>query len=467
VPTVQLSPSSLLTVCKDPRYSTSSALLAKNATDRQDQGATAAHDRDRVGLLKFNLSTVKGPLTKATLSFDGYMFVDGAYPNQQAPASLTTQVSSATSWPATTPTFTNLPGASALTSISVLRNPTNTKLHGLSTHFDLDVTGAVQQALSAHPTWAGFVLQNTVGTPHTYSSFSNPVLTLTLAPATIFTVEFDADQLARACAGGVGVDGVHDFTITGVAKRDDGTLVTNTELKFSFENNKGHDYGDGGKPKKAKFIPDVLKGQSATPDGLQMTASTDADGKVSVHVLSSDIISSDIEIKIKWTDAQGQDKDVGSKACDFVAVVSKRRFPDPNDPNDPDWQANDTGWICDTEQLVDPGNTTPAKVYIKFIKNSVLGDVNGNWHFINDHRLRMKIAKVVLCDGTEITDEIALVQYLAIVRSDGTASTWAEVISGAVPNTNGERDGAAQVMVKAGELIWDVDEIEFDAEDLT
>jgi hypothetical protein len=121
--------SALLTVCKDPRYSTSSALMAKNATDRQDQGATAAHDRDRAGVLKFNLSGLD-PIVCATLSFDGYMFVDGAFPNQPAPASITTQVSSATSWPATTPTFTNLPGTSALTSISVLRNPTNTKLNG-------------------------------------------------------------------------------------------------------------------------------------------------------------------------------------------------------------------------------------------------------------------------------------------------------------------------------------------------
>ena len=52
-----------------------------------------------------------------------------------------------------------------------------------------------------------------------------------------FEVTFADDQLARSCAGGIGVDGVHDFSIVGVAKNEDGTLVTNTPLDFSFEGN--------------------------------------------------------------------------------------------------------------------------------------------------------------------------------------------------------------------------------------
>lgn len=67
-----------------------------------------------------------------------------------------------------------------------------------------------------------------------------------------FRIEFEG--LARACAGGVAVDGVHDFSVTAIAKDKDGAPLPGITLKFSFENNKGHDYGDGTPIRRAKYI---------------------------------------------------------------------------------------------------------------------------------------------------------------------------------------------------------------------
>jgi hypothetical protein len=66
------------------------------------------------------------------------------------------------------------------------------------------VTGAVQQALGAHPTWAGFVLQNTDGTPHTYSSFSSPVLKLTLESSEATLKLYKDDALTQEASDVVG-----------------------------------------------------------------------------------------------------------------------------------------------------------------------------------------------------------------------------------------------------------------------
>jgi|GEM_PF-2671056 len=104
-----------------------------------------------------------------------------------------------------------------------------------------------------------------------------------------FKIEWEG--LARAVAGGVALDGAHDFTITGIAKRDDDSTVANAELKLTFEGNKGHDYsGDEEWIKPAGWTTDQIKKakfvKSGTPVELveELTVTTDAEGKFSVHV---------------------------------------------------------------------------------------------------------------------------------------------------------------------------------------
>jgi hypothetical protein len=90
------------------------------------------------------------------------------------------------------------------------------------------------------------------------------------------------DKPARACAGGVAVDGVHSFTLVTTAKRPDGSVATNATLNLSFENNRGH-------VKRATFIPDESTGQTLIQgsNGERMRVSTDSYGRFRLTVLSS------------------------------------------------------------------------------------------------------------------------------------------------------------------------------------
>jgi hypothetical protein len=266
-----------------------------------------------------------------------------------------------------------------------------------------------------------------------------------------FSIEFEG--LARACAGGVGADGVHDFGVTAIAKNKDGDPLPGITLKFSFEGNKGHDYGDGTPPKRAKYI--LGAGQTAVPDsdGEAMTAITDAEGKVPVHVLSSDIVSSDIEMKVQWTSPTGEEKDVGSQACDFAEAVGKRRFPNQYDPEEA-YPEDDNGWLFGQKYLNAAGVETTAKVYLKFMKDPALGDVDGNWAYVNGHRVSFKIEEIELQDGLvggSVQSEYALV---VPNQPDGLA----------IHITS--NDGAATAIVKAGTKINDVETIWLDATDL-
>ena len=179
-------------------------------------------------------------------------------------------------------------------------------------------------------------------------------------------VTFSRDQLARACAGGIAGDDVHTFTITGTAKRlnengGEELVPEDTEFKLSFENNRGHDYDNGSAPRKAKFVTTNANGD---PDYVEeLTVQADDQGKINFTVLSSDIISSDIEVKVKWEDADGEEQDAGSKACEFVKVESKRRygivFADQG-------AADDRGWYFDSGLFDGPGSYVPGVYKIKF-----------------------------------------------------------------------------------------------------
>jgi len=274
------------------------------------------------------------------------------------------------------------------------------------------------------------------------------------------------EGLARACAGGIGLDGVHDFTITGTAKRPDGTLVTGAELELSFEGNKGHDYSsdpEGIKPdgwtsadtKKAKFVTTDDQGQTALVEEMNLT--TDAEGKISVHVLSSDIISSDIKIKVKWKDEHGKEHDVGEKACDFAEAISIRRFPNWIDPD----ETEDTGWLFGQQWLNAPNTETTAKVYVKFMIDPSIGDVDGNWKEVNGHNMFFKIDSVTPREGTTVSNNLN--DYATLVANSPDGATIYQTVAGA----NGSAGGAATATVRAGDMIADANTIWVIAYDLS
>ncbi len=220
-------------------------------------------------------------------------------------------------------------------------------------------------------------------TAYTYILVTGHAGTTTQTSTTDSTTDLDTptikfDGLARACAGAIGVDGVHSFTITGTASRDDGTgtgntvLVTGTDFKLSFDANAGSTAD-----KNAKFVTTDSNGNQILVNTL--TAHTDDKGTFGVTVRGSDTITSAIKIKVQWTNAKGEDKDAGSQACDFVGEQSLRRYgiKDLNQGYD-----SDDGWDFDDLALQNEGDSTDATVYIKYQKDPNK-DVDTNYFLVN------------------------------------------------------------------------------------
>ena len=297
------------------------------------------------------------------------------------------------------------------------------------------------------------------------------------------------DQLARACAGGVAVDGVHDFTITGTAKLPNGAVApAGTEFKLVFEGNKGHDYsGDDPAlwPKANWTTEDMRKAKFVTVDANdnqklveELMVTTDENGEFPVHVLSSDIISSDIKIKVKSVSDDGGETEVGEKECDFAGALSLRRFGLIKFPEE-----SDTGWLfggvtsplsnSNSEEIIAPSGVTLAKVYIKFrVDTTIAIDSNyfnlngsprrplsddGNWQFVNGHKLRIQIAEVIPHDGVEFSGTTS--DYATLINSTDQPANSVEVVTAG--------DGAAQVKIQAGPMIRDAKEIILAYEDET
>ncbi|MDQ3813719.1 MAG: hypothetical protein M3347_07185, partial [Armatimonadota bacterium] len=248
----------------------------------------------------------------------------------------------------------------------------------------------------------------------------------------------------RACAGGLD-DDVHTLSITAHATKDDAP-VADTELTFSFRGNRGHDYEDGREPLTARLYDDT---DTNKPWKETLTKKTNDDGDIVLRVKSSDVISQPT-VEVKWKNQQGEEIQVGSAECDFAEAVSKRRFPHFSDPG------GDTGWIFNFPELSGPGAWTPAKIYMKFKINPDLGDVNGNWKFVNSHQMLLQIDEVRLKEGTSITDPAQFAEYAVLTPAPPIDSSVTGVVALTKVTAN---DGAAQVWVKAGPKIGDVAEV--------
>jgi len=247
----------------------------------------------------------------------------------------------------------------------------------------------------------------------------------------------------RACAGGV-ADSAHEATVTLNATLN-GANASGLTLTVAFDSS--IDY-------TGCQAPQLLDDQNQNKLVTTLTRTTDASGNVTVTVLSSNLISKP-NLTVTY-----QGNQVGSVGCDFASETSKRRFPAPDEVDDPNWQSNDTGWLCDANQLDNVGSQTPAKVYVKFMKDPSQGDVDGNWYFVNNHNVHLRISSITLSDDTtKITDPAQMDQYVGFVGADGS-------LQNSVPATT-QSDGAAQATIQAGPMINDVDEIDFAVDDRT
>jgi hypothetical protein len=124
-------------------------------------------------------------------------------------------------------------------------------------------------------------------------------------------------------------------------------------------------------------------------------------------------------------------------------------------------------------EYIAASGTTPAKVYLKFqVDPGIPRDTNyfnsdgtpcrpldddGNWRFVNGHKLRITIVEIVPHEGAQFSGNIS--DYATLVDGSGQPVDFIEVTTAA--------DGAAQVQVKAEELIVEAKEVILAYEDMT
>ena len=250
----------------------------------------------------------------------------------------------------------------------------------------------------------------------------------------------------RACAGGID-NPLHKLTLM-LHATNNGDVLPNTPIELSFENNVGHNYGTQGAPDvrhKAK-IYDPNEPNPANRWKEVVTLTTDHNGDVQVVVLSSDVISQP-RLIAKW-----QNSIVGSVTCDFAAAISRRGAPDPVDPNDPNWQANDTGWSVETGNIEKPGDVCNGRVTMQFQA------ADGSFQTVAGHSIRIRIAKINLSDGSEIYDLNEISRYLKFWASNQESNTF-------IGTTNA--NGVLNFSLKGMDEVDGVKGIQFYSQDIT
>ena len=304
-------------------------------------------------------------------------------------------------------------------------------------------------------------------------------------------VEFSGELVShaiRACAGGFDDHDASSFQYRAHTRKVNMTLkfddkpLPATKFILRFTGNKGHDYGDGRKQKTARLHKADAPFDDYHPWQESLELKSDGAGRVSVWVLSSDVINQPkLQALLKPLSPNAQPVVIGEIGCDFAAPIRYRRFDNPYDPD----EREDRGWIFDFPHLVDPDNKeklTPAKLYLKFQKFPDKGDdytfvdpnglTQGNWQFVNGHDVKMFIAQVDLLKESgeettsqdrEITGTPEELRRYAFVNLERTASQ--DSVAQRASASQGET--TPQVYVKAGTDIKKVKTIWVDAQDLS
>lgn len=304
------------------------------------------------------------------------------------------------------------------------------------------------------------------------------------------------NTVLRACAGGVDDHDAQDpnpipaernhFQYRAHTRQVDITVTLNAQplanapVILQFEGNQGHDYGNGIAPKTAKLHNVAEPFDASHPWVESLAVTTDSQGRASVWVLSSDVISQPKLQVMRQPDPNQPARKIGEIECDFAPSISFRNFTNPVDPD----ETEDFGWIFDFPNLVNPANdsqSTPAKVYLKFkvdpdqagdyVFVDANGDRRGNWQFVNGHELLLRIASVEVADAqTGQVSEIKgtpqeLKRYAVIVNSANGPVNADEVTARRTTTAKGET--APQAHVFGGTDIDRVSTIYVEAEDQT
>ena len=317
--------------------------------------------------------------------------------------------------------------------------------------------------------------------PETGSRDDAPTVRTAKVKVMLPEVKFTGSELVngtlRACAGGIDDHGQSDFQYRAHTRRIDVEVTLNGyplyDAKFSlrFLDNKGHAYGDGRTRKVARLHKTNEPFDAAHPWKDALDLRTNDKSQVSVWVLSSDVINKPrLQAILKPVAAPREPLKLGEIACDFAAALSIRRFGLPDYPDD-----EDTGWIFTSEDLfAKKGDTTPAKVYLKFQIDSGVNidthyfdqegvarkplDDDGNWKVVNGHNLRLRIVQITRLDGESVApNEFA--DYATLVT--GSEKQPVDFVDLTTAN------GAAQTTLKAGPLVQQAESVTLDAVDLS
>ena len=328
--------------------------------------------------------------------------------------------------------------------------------------------------------------------PETGSHDDEPTVRTAIVKVMPPTVEFSGAELVngtvRVCAGGIDDHAATDFQYRAHTRRVDLTVkfdgkpLPNAKFSLRFDGNKGHDYGDGRTKKMARLHKTNEAFDTAHPWTETLDVQADGAGKLSLWVLSSDVINQPkLQAILKPVAALREPVVLGEVACDFAAPVHLRRFDNPYDPD----EEEDRGWIFDFPRLVDPESQeklTPAKLYFKFKKFPDKGDdytfvdpngvTQGNWQFVNGHEVKLFISQVDLlreagdettAEERQITGTPEELRHYAFVNLERTASQD----SVAQRQTAAQGETTPQVYVKAGTDIQKVRTVWVDAQDLS
>ena len=337
------------------------------------------------------------------------------------------------------------------------------------------------------------------------------------------TVEFTGDQLVsgklRACAGGVDDHAAtdpnpqthndaqyraHTRKIDLTVKLD-GKAMPNAKFTLRFDGNKGHDYGDGRAKKKAKLHKTSDAFDAAHPWKETLDVQANSAGKVSVWVLSSDVIGTPkLQAILKPVTAPKQPVKLGEIGCEFSPPEATRRF------GVKDYVADiDDGWVFNAGLLVTPQQKTststpvktiPAKIYLKFqqnpskdkdaqyfwiypnetgarVANTTLdadndglvsakerkdGDVrrplddDGNWAVVNRHKIHIRIL-LVINDKDVSVNEGDIPNYCTLLDENGNPASSVDITTSS--------DGSAQLKIQSGPLIELAKSIHLEAKD--
>ena len=172
------------------------------------------------------------------------------------------------------------------------------------------------------------------------------------------SVEFSGAELVhgtlRACAGGIDDHDKADFQYRAHTRKVDltvkldGKIRPDTKFTLRFTGNKGHGFNDNGTRRLARLhrVDEPFDAAHGWKDTLEVTA--DAQGKVSVWVLSSDVINKPMLQAILKPVPEGQTPvKLGEIECDFAASMTFRNFMPLNAKGEPLMadENKDYGWI--------------------------------------------------------------------------------------------------------------------------